>query len=62
MQPLPNTSKAWQILPADFLKKWEPSIKHTENKLSIVTEVDEPQNSPLVKPRRWNNLILNSKI
>ena len=29
MQPLLNASKAWQTIPADSLKKWEPSEKHT---------------------------------
>ena len=38
MQPLLNASKAS-----------EPSIKHTKNKLSPVTEVDELKTSSLVK-------------
>ena len=43
MQPLLNASKAWQTIPDGSLKKWEPSKKHTKNKLSLVTEVDELQ-------------------
>ena len=57
MQPLLNASKEWQTIPAGSLKKREPSIKQTKNKLSLVTEVDEPNTSSLVKPRRWNNFI-----
>ena len=34
-----------------FLKKREPTKKHTKTKLSLVTKVDEPQTSSLVKPR-----------
>ena len=30
MQPLLNASKAWQIIPADSLKKREPSKKYTK--------------------------------
>ena len=45
-------------IPACSLKKVELSIKHTKNKLSLVTEVDEPKTSSLVKPRRWNNFIV----
>ena len=30
MQPLLNASKAWQTIPADSLKKWEPSKKHAK--------------------------------
>ena len=58
MQPLLNASKVWQTIPAGSLKKREPSIKHTKNKLSLVTEVDEPKTSALVKPRRLNNFIV----
>ena len=48
MQPLLNASKAWQTIPAGgSLKKREPS----KNKLSLVTEVNEPKTSSLVKPR-----------
>ena len=43
MQPLLNASKAWQTIPDGSLKKWEPSKKHTKNKLSLVTEVDALQ-------------------
>ena len=39
-------------IPACSLKKVELSIKHTKNKLSLVTEVDEPKTSSLVKRRR----------
>ena len=42
-----------QAIPAGFLKKREPPKKtHKKNKLSQVTEVDEPKTSSLVKPRR----------
>ena len=41
-----------------FPKKREPSKKHTHNKLSLVTEVDEPQTGSLGKPRRWNTFIV----
>ena len=30
MQPLLNASKVWQTIPADSLKKQEPSKKHTK--------------------------------
>ena len=40
MQPLPNASKWCQAIPAGSLKRREPSIKHTKNKLTLVTEVD----------------------
>ena len=56
MQPLLNASKAWQTFPADSLKKRQPSKKDT--KTSLVTEVDKPKASPLVKPRRLNNFIV----
>ena len=52
MQPLPNASKWCQAIPAGSLKKREPSIKHTKNKLTLVTEVDQPKTSSLVKPNR----------
>ena len=58
MQPLLNASKVWETNPSGALKKREPSIKHTKNELSIVTEVDEPKTSSFVKPRRWNNFIV----
>ena len=34
------------------LKKREPSINRTKNKLSLVTEADTPKTSALVKPKR----------
>ena len=37
MQPLLNASKVWKTIPAGSLKKRELSIKHTKNKLSLVT-------------------------
>ena len=40
MLPLLNAKKAWQTIPAGSLKKWEPSRKHTKNKLKLVTEAD----------------------
>ena len=30
MQPLQNALRAWQTIPAGYLKKWEPSKKHTK--------------------------------
>ena len=33
-------------------------LKTYKNKLSLVTEVDEPKTSCLVKLRRWNNFIV----
>ena len=66
MQPLSNILKVLQANPTGSLKKQEPFIKHTKNKLSLITEYDEPNTSlvktlalvTLVKPRRWNNLIV----
>ena len=58
MQSLLNASKAWQNIPNGSLKKRKLSIKHTKNKLSLVTEVEEPKSSSLLKPRRWNNFIV----
>ena len=58
MQSLLNASKAWQNIPDGSLKKRELSIKHTKNKLSLITEVEEPKSSSLLKPRRWNNFIV----
>ena len=49
MQRLLNVSKAIQTIPAGFLKKWEPITKYPKNKLSLVTEVDEPKISFVVK-------------
>ena len=60
MQPLLNATKAWQTIPAGSLKKWEPSRKHTKNKLILVTEADKSKNSSRVNQRRWNKK--NSKI
>ena len=59
MQPLLNASKAWHIILAASLKKLEPSIKRTKNKLSLVTEADEPETSFLVNARRWNNFTVS---
>ena len=50
--------RKWQTIPARSLKKWEPSKKHPKNKLSLVTELEEPKTSSIVKPRRWNNFIV----
>ena len=58
MQRLLNVSNAIQTIPAGFLKKWEPITKYPKNKLSLVTEVDEPKTSFVVWPRRWNNFIV----
>ena len=55
MQPLPKCDRLY-ITTGSF-KKREPSIKHTKNKLTLVTEVDEPNTSSFLKPRRWNNFI-----
>ena len=49
---------AWWTIPAGSLKKWEPPIKHTKNKWSLVTEVDEPKTSSSIKPRMWNSFIV----
>ena len=62
MQPLLNVSKAWQTIPAGSLKRWKPSKRHTNNKLSLVTEVEDPNTSSIVKLRRWNNLIVKFQI
>ena len=62
MQPLTDASKAQQTIPADSLKKREPSKKHPKNKLILVTEVDEPKASSVVKPRRRNYFILKLQI
>ena len=51
MHSLLNSSKAGQTIPVGSKKKWEPSKKHTKNKLSLVAKVDEPKTSSLVKPR-----------
>ena len=58
MQPLLNASKALQAVPTGFLKKVRAILKTHKNKLSLVTEADEPKTSSLVKPRRWNNFIV----
>ena len=58
MQPLLDASKAWQTIPTDSLKKRENIKKYRKQKLSLVTEVDEPKTNSLIKPRRWNNLIV----
>ena len=42
IQSLLNVSKAWQTIPADSLKKREPS-KRYKSKLSLETEVGEPK-------------------
>ena len=55
MQSLLSASKAWQTIPAGSLKKREQSIKHTKNKLSLLTEIDDPEISSLVKTRKQNN-------
>ena len=47
-QSLLNVSKAIQTIPAGFSKKWEPIMKYPKNKLSLVTEVDEPKTSFVV--------------
>ena len=41
-----------QTSPAGSLKKRELSMQHKKNKLRLVTEVDEPKTSSLVKPSR----------
>ena len=49
MQPLSVTDySCW------FLKK----VRAIKNKLSLVTEVDEPKTWSLVKPRGWSNFIV----
>ena len=58
MQPLLDASKAWQTIHADSLKKRQNIKKYRKKKLSLVTEVDEPKTNSLVKPRRWNNIIV----
>ena len=58
MQPLLNASKALQAVPTGFLKKVRAILKTHKNKLSLVTEADEPKNSSVVKPRRWNSFII----
>ena len=37
---------------ARSLKKREPSKRHKKNKLSLVTDVDQPKTCSLVKARR----------
>ena len=45
-----------------LLKKRELSKNKHKNKLSLITEADEPQISSFVKPRRSNNFILKFQI
>ena len=45
-----NASKAWQNIPAGSVKKRHPSKKY-KTQISLVTEVDNPKTSSLVKPR-----------
>ena len=40
-------------------QKSESHLKTYNNKLSLVTEVDVPKTSSLVKSRKWNNFIVN---
>ena len=52
MQPLLNASKMRQTIPAGSLFKKREPPETCKNKLSLVTEADQPKASSLVKPRR----------
>ena len=56
MKPLLNASEVWQTIPADCLRKREPSKKHPKNKLNL------KKTSFIVKPSGRNYFMVKLRL